>query len=471
MARINIFGLGQLSKSPFITSKQMTNVYAEARPAEGEKSRLVAYGTPGLTLFVDFGDTPCRGGIEFESLNVIFIVHRGVLWEVNNAGLTTNRGSLLTTTGRVSMAHNGIQVMITDGTYGYTYTPATTTLAKITAVGFPPNPVTCCFLAGYFVASFANSSRYYWSAIYNGTLWDALDFANAETSPDPIVAVYASGGQLILLGPKTTEFYGLSGVADQPFSPLGGTANEWGLAATWSIAKYDNSFACLIKNRMGEVMIAKMSGYLPQKISTVDIDSIINSYDNTADATAYSYMLGGHPMFVINFPGAGKTWLYDGATKFWSKLKSFGLSRHRAEFAVSLINSTIVADYSSGKLYRIESSALTDNGDSIEREIIGETIASPDESTFSIDCLRVDMETGIGTTSGQGVNPQVSLSVSRDNGKTWSPDVWKTAGAIGSYNTRVEWRRLGSPRYFTPRIRFTDPCPFVMVSASVNPPD
>lgn len=470
MPRIPIFGPGLKAKSPYVTPKLMQNMYAEIRP-QGEKSSIVGYATPGLTLFTDFGATPCRGGIEFEALSVVFVVHRGTLWEVNNAGVQTNRGTLLTTTGRVSLAHNGVQVMITDGTAGYIYNTSTNVFAQITDVDFPANPVTCCFLSGRFIANFVNSSRFYVSALYDGLSWDALEFANAETSPDPIVAVYESNGQLILLGPKTTEFWGNSGATDFPFVALQGTATEWGLAATWSIAKFDNTYACLIKNRMGEVMIAQMAGYLPKKISNVDIDSIINNYASTQDASAYSYMLGGHPMFVISFPGAGETWLYDGSTSIWSKLKSYGLSRHRIEFSMSLVNSTIVADYDNGQLYRLDPDALTDNGDSIEREVTCETIASDDIDEIPIHKLRLDMETGIGLTSGQGVNPQIALSCSRDNGKTWGPDMWKPAGAIGEYRTRVEWRRLGTQRYFTPRFRITDPVRTVFVSASINPED
>lgn len=463
-----IFGPGLKAKSPFVTPKLMTNVYAESRP-QGEKSSIVGYATPGLTLFTDFGATPCRGGIEFESLSVDFIVHRGTLWEVNNAGVQTNRGALLTTTGRVSLAHNGVQVMITDGTAGYIYNTSTLAFVQITDVDFPANPVTCCFLSGRFIANFVNSSRFYWSALYNGLSWDALGFANAETSSDPIVCVYESNGQLVLLGPKTTEFWGNSGVSDPAFVALQGTATEWGLAAAWSIAKYDNSFACLIKNRMGQVMVAQMSGYLPKKISNIDIDSLINDYASTQDASSYSYMLGGHPMFVINFPAAGETWLYDGSTGMWSKLKSYMLTRHRIQFSMSLVNSTIVADYSNGRLYRLDPDALTDNGDSIEREVTGETIQGADDMFVQFDCIRLDMETGIGLTSGQGVNPQVALSCSRDNGKTWGPEMWKTAGALGSYGTRVEWRRLGTSRSITPKFRITDPVRTVFVAAMANP--
>lgn len=462
-----LFGLGQLSKSPWVTAKQLTNLYCETRP-QGEKAMLVAYGTPGLNLFVSFGATPPRGGIEFEKNDVAYVVHRGTLWEVNNAGVTTARGVLATTSGRVSMAHNGTQVMIVDGTNGYIYNTQTTVFATITDADFPANPTTVTFLAGRFLVSFSGSSRFYWSDLYNGLSWDALNFANAETNPDPITAVYASNGQAILLGTDTSEFWGQSGVADTAFTPLQGTATEWGLAARWSIAKFDNTFCCLMKNRMGQVMVAQMNGYVPRKISTVDMDAIINSYSATSDATAYSYMLGGHPMYVISFPTAQKSWLFDGSTGIWTALKSYGITRHLSEFSFNLVGRTLVADYDSGNIYTLTPTALTDNGNPIEAEIVGETVSAPNMEQFAVDCLRLDMETGIGLTSGQGVNPQIALSISRDSGKTWGPDVWKTAGAKGDY-VRVEWRRCGTARFFTPKIRITDPVRRVFVAAYLNP--
>jgi len=456
------------SRSPYVTAKTLQNLYCEIRP-DGEKSKLVVFGTPGLDLFVSFGDTPARGAIEFESGSVSYVVHRGTFWEVNNAGTKTNRGALLTTSGRVSMSHNGVQVMIVDGTDGYIYNTSTLVFAQITHAAFPASPTTVTYLAGRFIARFADSSRFYVSDIDDGLTWDALMFANAESSPDPIVSVWASNGQLILEGAVTCEFWGNSGAADFPFVALQGTANEWGLAATWSLSKFDNTFACLVKNRMGQVMIAQMNGYLPKKISSVDLDNLINGYSVKSDATAYSYMLGGHPMYVISFPTASKSWLYDGSTGIWTQLKSFQITRHRAEFSFNLLGRTIVADYSSGDLYVLTDTALTDNGDSIEAEIVGETVSTEDLGFIGVECLRLDMETGIGTVSGQGVNPQVGLSISRDNGKTWGPDMWTTCGAIGEYGTGVEWRRLGTPRYFTPKIRITDPVKRCFVSACINP--
>lgn len=470
MARIPVFGLGQLSKSPYVTAKGLQNVYAETRP-QGEKSAMVGYQTPGLTVFndLDFGATPCRGAWNFDGLSVAYIVHRGVLWEVNNAGGKTNRGTLLTTSGRVSIADNGTQVMIVDGTYGYIYNTVTNVFAQITDGDYPANTTTVCFLAGRFIVSIAGSGRFYCSDLYDGLSWDALNFANAESNPDPIMSVFASNGQLVLAGAASTEYWGQSGAVDFPYSAIGGSGTEWGLAATWSIAKYDNSFAYLCKNRMGQVMVAKTSGYLPQKISTVDMDAIINGYAAVSDASSYSYMLGGHPMYVINFPSAGYSWLYDGSTGIWTRLKSQGITRHIAEFGFTLINRYLVADYANGKIYTLTPTALTDNGASIERQVTSETIADENLSRITVDKFRLDIEVGNGVATGQGSNPQIGLEVSRDNGKTWGAQMWKEMGAIGEYARRIEWRRLGSAYNFVFRVTVTDPINLVLVSACINP--
>ena len=468
---IPLFGLGMASKSPYVTAKQLTNLYCEVRP-DGEKSALVAYGTPGLSLFVDMGDTPIRGGRSMDGISLAFFVHRGTLYEVNNAGVTTARGALLTTTGRVSMSDNGVQLMIVDGTYGYIYNTSTNAWSTNVTAALAPtavNPTTVTYLGRRFVVSFNGSGRFYCSAIDDGLTWDPLNFASAEVNPDPIVAVWTSNGQLALFGTKTTEFWGLSGAVDFPYSLVAGTATEWGLVSPWSLAKFDNTVIGLFKNELGQSMIAKLNGYTPQKISTPDLDAILGSYASVSDATGYSYMLGGHQMYVISFPSAGYTWMYDGSTGFWQKLKSANITRHRGEFAFQFLNSIIVADYTRGRLYRLVPTQYTDNGDTIEREIIGETLRAPGGEFLNIANLRVDMEVGDGLTSGQGSDPQISLSLSRDNGRTWGAEMWKPFGKTGEYSTRVEWRRLGSPRQITPKLRITDPVPVCIVSASINP--
>src|SRR4030065_1301206 len=145
---IPLFGTATQGKSSTSTSQRHLNIYTEIVP-EGEKSRLVFYGTPGLLLRAgaSLGDTPSRDWIGIGSL--YYLVHRGTLYEVNNAGIKTSRGTISTTSGRVDMAYDGTVILITTGTNGYTYTISTLTLTLIAAAGFPQLAKTCAWLDGH----------------------------------------------------------------------------------------------------------------------------------------------------------------------------------------------------------------------------------------------------------------------------------------------------------------------------------
>lgn len=85
--------------------------------------------------------------------------------------------------------------------------------------------------------------------------------------------------------------------------------------------------------------------------------------------------------------------------------------------------------------------------------------------------LQVLMETGVGLTTGQGSDPQLLLSWSKDYGHTWSPEQWLPIGTIGDYLTRVRLAgRLGQGRGWCFRVVVTDPIPvtFLQMTADVT---
>lgn len=536
-----LFGIGLFGKSTNVTAQKRINCYIEVQPND-DRSRVAIYGTPGLALFTSFGDTPIRG--IHQRGDLIYCVHRGTLYSVNNAAVKVALGTIGTTTGKVYMSDNGTQLMLTDGNNGYILTmiPATvsaitsitnvSTLAtmtttnphglvsgnEITVTGATPasyngtfivtvtglntleytmlsnpggsaSPVgsytvsqfqqiidpdypdagtgTVTWQDSYFIINKPNTQKFYISDINNGLLWDALDFSSAEANPDNIVSVISDNGNLYLYGSESTEFWSNTGDLDFPFSRISGGAIEWGCAAINSVCKYDNSLAFLAKNRMGQVIIARMSGYSPVRISTPELEFIINNYLAVSDAVAFSYMLGGHPMYQITFPTGNQTWLYDGLSNCWSELQSTNGDRHLAELAVNYIEKIIVTDYQNGNLYRLEPESYTDNGSPIYMELISRHIAR-DDVRITIDKLQLDMETGVGLISGQGENPQIMMSVSKDGGHTYGTEQWSTFGAIGTYRTRAIWRRLGQARDWTFKFRISDPVKRVIFDSSID---
>ena len=463
MAVYPLFGLSQQGKSSTVTSQNHLNIYAEV-VADGEKSRVVYYGTPGLILFTSFGDTPVRGGIVVGDL--IYYVHRGTFYEVNNAGTKTSRGTLGTTSGRVQMTHNGTQIAIVDGTSYYVYTISTLTLAVVTAnlVGVP---IDVTFQDGYGILGFADGKFQITSAYAFQTL-DALDYATAESNPDGLSRVLSDHGEIVLAGTETIEFWGNSGGLDFPYTNQRGSTLEFGLAAKWSLVKYNDSLAGLFKNRMGQVQVMMMAGHALRKISSNELDNLINKYGTVADATAFSYMLGGHPMLEINFAAAGKSWLYDASTDMWTSLES-GLSggRHRGEIHVDFINKPRISDYTTGVVYTLDADTYTDNGGVIPREITSRHVTNGLDR-LAVNKVEVGFETGVGLITGQGSDPQCMMSYSEDNGHTWSAEDWTTIGAIGTYTTRAFWTRIGAAYDFVFKFRITDSVKVVITSAAID---
>lgn len=461
---MNLFGLGIESGLSQVTSAGFTNLYLEQRPA-GEKSQIVALSTPGLRQFSDATNT-VRGWVYYERDNVVYLVAHATLYEMDSSGTLTSRGTLDTSSGYVGMAHNGSMLGIVDGTKFYTFDISTDTLDN-TVTDSPSNPETIAYQDGYFIVSVADSDRFY---VGEGATWSTLDYASAESSPDDIVAVYADQSEVVLFGTTTTEFWQNSGALDFPYARIPGAANEWGLAARQSIAKFDNSIMYLARNRGGQVMVAQLNGYLPKKVSTHDLDRIINAYSVTSDAVAYNYMLNGHSMYALHFPTADESWLYDGSSGVWTRLESDG-GRHWSNRGLNAFDKVLVSDYSDGTIYELRSDELTDNGDVIARELVSDHVRLPSGERFTVHCLRLDMEVGVGTATGQGADPQLMLQVSKDGGKTWGNEIWKTIGAQGEYRTRVEFRRMGQARTFTFKLRITDPVQVTFISAALNPAD
>lgn len=460
LGAVPLFGIGNYGKSVNVDAQKRTNLYVEVQ-TDSEKSRLTMYPTPGLVTFVNFGAYPSRG--IYKKGDFLYVVNRFTLWRVANDGSMTSVGTLTSSSGRVDISDNGTQINIVDGPNGYIYNTVTLAFAQITSPNFP-GAGSVTFLNGYFIVTKPDTGQFYISTLYDGLTWAALDFATAESNPDNLVRVIADNGQLVLFGPETCEFWGDSGALDFPFARVGASAIEWGLAAKWSLCKFMDSLIFLRRNRLGAVQVCTLSGYNAAPVSTPEMDYTFSKYSGTSDATAFSYMVSGHPFYQINFPSANASWLYDGLTKAWSSVQfSATGGRHRAEIQQNFLDQNFVTDYENGKLYRLVDGVYTDDGQTIARELITRHQSVGQWTSF--DEVWIEMESGAADLTGQGSNPVLMLEVSKDSGHTYGRQITLPMGKIGEYRRRAVARNLGRARDWIFRWRVTDPVRTVFVAA------
>ncbi len=450
---VPLFGRGFKAISPVVSAQQRTNLYI-APESDPDKSGFRIVCTPGLTLFAACGPFPSRGAIAVDG--VIYSVHDSVLYRINADGAVATIGTLNTGSGHVSFAWNGTQLMLVDGTDGWIY--AAGTLTRIADADFPTLARTVTFFAGRFIVSKGGTGRFHWSALLDGTAWDALDFATAESETDNLVAVTSDHGSLILLGDLTTEFWAPSGDANV-FVRVGGAGVEWGCASVASIARFDTGLIWLARNRLGEARLVKLQGYSPVPLDDQDVAQVINAQPDLASATGFSYLVDGHTFYQLNF--AAVSLLYDSIGTWQTVSSGTTGGRHLANVRAALSEQPYVFSHNDGSVYRIDKANLSDNETTIVREVVTRHLFA-DYNRGTVWELYIDCDMGTATSA------QAMLQVSRDGGRTYGAELWQSLGALGQYSLRAIWRRLGRARDFTFRLRVTDRVALRIVNAAAQ---
>jgi hypothetical protein len=108
-----------------------------------------------------------------------------------------------------------------------------------------------------------------------------------------------------------------------PLQRIQGAFNELGCAAPYSVAKMDNGLFWLGRDRRGEGIVYRANGYSGVRISTHAVEWQIQQYADMSDAIAYTYQQDGHSFYVLVFPSANTTWVYDAATQAWHERAGF----------------------------------------------------------------------------------------------------------------------------------------------------
>lgn len=450
-------------------NQRCVNLYLIMSESGTSKSPSALRCTPGLELFATIGGGPIRGGIE--SANRCFFVSGNEFYELDSSGVSTLHGTLDTNVGLVDMEENPTQIMIVDGTYGYTFNKTTDTFTKISDVDFPvPSDLT--FQDGYFIVTEKDTSKFWISNINDGATWDSLDYTTVESSPDDLVGVISDRSNLWLFGTKTTEIFQNTGSGTFPFQRFSGTVIETGCAAQATIQRIDQAIFWLGTDENGDAIVWRSNGYNAIRVSTQAIERKISESTNFNESSAWVYHERGHAFYCLQVKGLKTTLCLDLATGLWhERLYRNTLTneeeQHRGSCHVFFAQKHLIGDRESGKIYRMALDIYDDNGDAMPRIRISPHY-DEQKSLISHNKFELDMEVGVGLQSGQGSNPLVSLSYSDDGGHTWSSELNRSIGAVGKYFTRVRWQKLGKSRDRVYKVVITDPIYVQINEAIIN---
>ena len=464
--KFNFLGGQHKGFSPNQNTQETVNMFLEVDPSEDNK--LTLYRVDGKTAFLTLPTTPIYAMSEFRG--VLYVVAGATLYKVLNDFSYTTIGAVDLDFDTTIAANNAGQVCFNSGVSGkaYVYDTGTLALTQITDPAFYGSP-RVDYLDGYGVFLRPNTQQFYISALNDFTAFDALDFASDEADPDNLVSFIVDHRELILFGERTSTVWFNSGDATFPLSRREGAEMEVGCAAALSVAKLDNTVFFLGRTSHGQGLVHKLNQYTPQIISNRGIEYLINSFERIDDAFAYTYQKNGHSFYVLTFPTANKTLVYDASIQdndaAWSVRETYGLGRDRASCYAFAFGKHLVGDFVSGVLYELDDETHLDGDLPIEWSRTTAHIVS-DYKRVKHKEVVLNFETGVGLEDGN--DPLVYLTYSDDGGHSYITPREASLGVIGQRKNRVMWARLGNSRDRVYKVFGSEPVKTVLMGGYID---
>lgn len=306
-------------------------------------------------------------------------------------------------------------------------------------------------------------------------------FALKDSSTDNLVTMFENNREGWMVGERTSEvWYNNQGTNPNfPFSRVPGVGPQIGCSAPHSISRMGPGLVWLAKNEQGENIAIATEQYGWRRISNHAVEHAFASYPLVSDAIGYVYEDEGHMFYVLTFPTADTTWVYDDTSSAhlgkpcWHQRLSFDpvacvYHRHRGNCYMDLQNLRLVGDYQTGQIHQMSRAFYSDAGNPLRAQRRAKHVWKKDDRTrVSQSSLQIEFTPGVGLQFGQGQNPQAMLRWSNDGGFTWSNEYWRSIGAAGATRNRAKWNRLGRARDRVYELNFSDPVPRDVIGATL----
>jgi hypothetical protein len=494
-------GQSYTAPDPNQDRQRAVNWFCEYSQDGKSKTPVALLGAPGKNEILDFSTTsddiaiPDTGGVRGVWVlpggeRALWVVGQAVILTILTVPATQTSiaqfdkgfiGNLATNSGPVCIRDNGPGgfAVIVDGPNGYLFEIATNTLTQITDPGFL-GADRVAFIDGWLIFNEPGTQTFYTTGPtpYTVTFPGAF-FALKDSSSDNLITLMENNRELWLIGERTSEVWYDAGGANFAFSRIPGVAPQMGCSAPQSIARLGSSLVWLGKSERGENVVIKTEQYSYVDISSRAVEAAITSYPLVSDAIGYVYEEEGHLFYVLTFPTADRTWVYDqtaseaAGTPQWHERASFNpetgtLHRDKSSCFANYQNIRMVGDFQAQKAYQMSRKFFVD-GDTplVALRRCPHVWSRENRKRMFFASLQIEFSPGVGLQTGQGSDPQVMVRFSRDGGSTFGTEFFLPIGKAGEYKNRAMRRRIGVSRDFVAEARFTDPVPRDVVGATL----
>ena len=469
-----------------ISAAELVNFYVNV-PEVITPSKKQLLIPSGIRTVTTAGSSYNRGMHTF--LSYLYVVQGTGLYRIDQtidaygnatySSTLVSGATLLPGTAPVIMADNGQEggqmvIVVPESTStknAWVYDGAT--LTQVADADFDGPVADVNYIDGYFEYTKQNGQKIFISGLRDGTTYDPLDYTNSEVSPDYNVRSFILNNQLYVFGFDTIQGYQDVGGAGFPFQYIQGSVQSKGLASVYGVVGVNNSMFFVGGDHNEAPSIWQTDGGNIQKLSTIAIDMELARYSQSAISSCFTwnYSEAGAQFIAFTFP-TEKTFVYDIKSQEWSTRESIDSTGATVPCRIASVGKAygvlFVGDTLTNKIGILDRNTYTEFDDMVARRFVLPHIDN-DGQPFSIDSIEVVANSGASQTTGTGSNPLISLSVSRDGGRTFNNAITRSFGRIGQYATRIIWNALGRVnREVCFKFEVSDPVPWAITKVEGN---
>lgn len=376
------------------------NWYEEQIESGAGKSSSVLYPVPGKKFFCNLPAENYVPGLF--TFNGRLFAAGNHLYEIFSNGFVDDRGALNNPNGKPAAmsANQANQLLIASGGNLFVFNLSSGVLTPVDMTQLQGKVDQIAFTDGYFVALIRDSNTVQFSTLLDGLTWPGVQAGKIEVFPDNIVSLLVSFREVWVFGSKKIAVFEDTGEVF-PYSVIPSGFLESGCGAQFASVNLDNSVFWIEADERGSCIARRANGYNPQRVSTHAIEFAWSQYPRIDDAVAYAYQDQGHSFWVIYFPSAPATWVYDAATSRWHQRAfwDYSIDRFLADRSrnhAKCFGKHLVGDWRSGNIYEMSINYLTDVDEVPIRRIRRAPHLSEEDQWIRYRRFQLSMETGLG---------------------------------------------------------------------------
>lgn len=410
---------------------------------------------PGMSTWSDFPTTiPNASKVigmttwEASGLEVlVYVTEDRQIWYRNAPGYVTALSTATVTTRldgtlRPTFAKTKTRLVIAGGgaLQEWDGGPVTSRLG-----GPPPNASHVAAISQRLVVPVAGTSgQFQWTDAgeTNHETWPALNVAETEARPDPLVALHENSNELWAFGTKTFQTFAPD--ANVIWAPQ--TTRQVGCLAAQSIIPIPDQAAFAWLDHDGGVIIT--DGRSVERPAVPAVDKTIKQIATVSDCWGFRAPLHGHDLLGWVFPTDGRAFVYDRTYQRWLEVRSYASGEWQPWVAASYYyweaKKLHLIGLASGQIVKLDMDAVTEvDGKVVKGETVSGFLDHGIKSQKQDIVMRVPLKRGVGA-AGTTDPPVVELSY-RDGTGGFNGPTRVSLGGAGDYSPIVEKRILGRP--------------------------